>query len=125
MKTKNSIILLLLSIALSSSQCPRTPDKAILSKIEFDYSRIDDDGLNRGEVAIDYEFCIPAEDHHLHEVLAIDEDARVMKSSKGRIGCTSQQWLCILSTHHPKWKERLYAIASLPYVERILQTFYE
>lgn len=106
-------------------QCPTKKEKINLAKIEFDYSLIDDSGLRNGEVAVDYEFCIPASEEILAKVLQIDPAVRVMKSSKGRIGCTRQQWLCINSTHSTGWKEKLYSIAYLEYVDRIVETHYE
>ncbi|MDZ4747935.1 MAG: hypothetical protein SH808_05570 [Saprospiraceae bacterium] len=100
-------------------------DKINQAKIKFDYSAIDDSGLRNGEVAVDYEFCVPANEAILDQVIKIDPGVRVLKSSKGRIGCSEQQWLCINSTHSPGWKKKLDAIASLYFVERILETFYE
>ncbi|HEY3386538.1 MAG TPA: hypothetical protein VGK46_08520 [Saprospiraceae bacterium] len=97
----------------------------MLSKIKFNYSKIDDNGLRNGEVAVDYEFCIPANESIVQEVLSIAPAIRVMKNSKGRIECTKQQWLVINSTHSPEWKKQLYAIAYLDYVENIIETFYE
>jgi len=122
---RNTFLLLLILTGLSASQCSRKMKAFDPAKIEFEYSSLDAEGLRNGEVAVDYEFCIPASDEQLKEVLAIDPNVRLMKSSKGRIGCSRQQWLCINSTHSPGWKDKLYAIASLPYVERIQQTFYE
>lgn len=120
------LLFLLLVILFSSAfQCPKKTDKINQAKIKFDYSAIDDAGLRNGEVAVDYEFCIPADQSILDQVMKIDQGVRVMKSSKGRIGCTDQQWLCINSTHKAGWKENLFAIASLGYVERIEETFYE
>jgi hypothetical protein len=123
---QQSIILLLLILTgVSASQCTRKMKTFDPAKIEFDYSSIDERGLRNGEVAVDYEFCIPANEDVFQEVMAIDPNVRLMKTSKGRIGCSRQQWLCINSTHSPGWKDKLYAIASLSYVERIQQTFYE
>jgi hypothetical protein len=99
--------------------------KVMLKKINFDYSDIDEHGLRNGESAVDYEFCIPASEQILHEVMSIDPGIRVMKNSKGRIGCTSQQWLCINSTHRDEWKKKLFAISYLDDVDRIIETFYE
>ena len=110
---------------LSAFQCPRKMQKVMLSKIKFDYSKIDDNGLRNGAVSIDYEFCIPANDSIVQEVWNIAPSMKVMKSSKGRIGCTNQQWLVINTTHSPEWKKQLYAIAYLDYVEEIIETFYE
>ena len=119
------LFLLLVILFSSAFQCPKKTDKVNQAKIKFDYAAIDDSGLRNGEVAVDYEFCIPADQQILDQVMKIDQGIRVMKSSRGRIGCTDQQWLCINSTHSPGWKNKLYAIASLSYVERIEETFYE
>jgi len=119
------LVILVLLISLTSSQCSRKMDTTNQSKIQFDYSAIDDQGLRNGEVAVDYEFCIPADEAILKEVMKIDPAVRVMKSSHGRIGCSAQQWLCINTTYTPGWKNKLYAIASLNYVEKIKETFYE
>ena len=119
------LFLLIVILFSSAFQCPKKTDKVNQAKIKFDYAAIDDSGLRNGEVAVDYEFCIPADQQILDQVMKIDQGIRVMKSSRGRIGCTAQQWLCINSTHSPDWEKKLYAIASLSYVERIEETFYE
>lgn len=119
------LLLLLLIITLTAFQCPRKMEKINMAKIEFDFSAIDENGLRNSEVAVDYEFCIPASEELLKQVMNIDPAVRVMKTSKGRIGCNKQQWLCINSTHSRDWKNKLRAIAQLDYVERILQTHYE
>jgi hypothetical protein len=122
---RSSLLLLLLMIGFSAIHCTRKMQNLHPDKIQFDYSSLDENGLRNGEVAVDYEFCIPANEAQFQEVLSIDPGVRLMKSSKGRIGCTNQQWLCINSTHSLDWKDKLYAIASLSFVERIQQTFYE
>ncbi len=119
------LFLLIVILFSSAFQCPKKTDKVNQAKIKFDYAAIDDSGLRNGEVAVDYEFCIPADQQILDQVMKIDQGIRVMKSSRGRIGCTDQQWLCINSTHSPGWQKKLFAIASLSYVERIEETFYE
>ena len=119
------LFLLIVILFSSAFQCPKKTDKVNQAKIKFDYAAIDDSGLRNGEVAVDYEFCIPADQQILDQVMKIDQGIRVMKSSRGRIGCTDQQWLCINSTHSAGWKKKLFAIASLSYVERIEETFYE
>ena len=125
MPVKPLTIFLVIITTLFAFQCPRKMQKMMLDKITFDYSKIDEQGLRNGEVAVDYEFCIPASQDILNEVMAIDPGIRVMKNSKGRIGCTKQQWLCINSTHDVEWKKKLYAIAYLGYVEQIAETVYE
>jgi hypothetical protein len=97
----------------------------VRKKIGFDLTAIDTQGLRNGEVSMDYEFCIPADEMALKKVQDIDAKVRLMKTSKGRIGCTKDQWLCISNTHDPAWKEKLMAIASLEFVERIEETVWE
>ena len=123
-KTSISYLLYLL-IGLSAIQCQQKMQDLFNAKIQFDIETIDANGLRNGEVSVDYEFCIPARDEILQQVLKIDPNVRAMKASKGRIGCTDQQWLCINSTHGKGWKKKLNAIAALESVERIQETFYE
>lgn len=112
-------------IGLSCIQCQQKMQDLSNAKIQFDITDIDTNGLRNGEVAVDYEFCIPARDEILQQVLKIDPEVRAMKASKGRIGCNEEQWLCIHSTHGKGWKKKLSAIAALETVERIVETFYE
>ena len=112
-------------LVTSASQCPEKINQEALAKIEFDYSALDENGLYRGERSLDYEFCIPATEANRKTILDYEPDTRIMEKSKGRIGCTDGQWLCIVSTHDPEWKEKLYKIASLRYVDRIIETVYE
>ena len=124
--SKNTIkYLICFLIGLSCIQCQQKMQDLSNAKIQFDTTNIDTNGLRNGEVAVDYEFCIPARDEILQQVLKIDPQVRAMKSSKGRIGCTQQQWLCINSTYGKGWKKKLSAIAALETVERIVETFYE
>ena len=125
MRTHPILFFLVAMISLSAFQCPRKMQKINEAKIQFDYSSIDEQGLRNGEVAVDYEFCIPASEANLQDVLKIDPAVWVMKSSHGRIGCSAQQWLCINTTHTQEWKRKLNAIASLSFVEKIQETFYE
>lgn len=118
-------LLCVLCATISSFQCHTHLRHHVIDNILFDYAGIDEFGLRHGESAVDYEFCIPANPDALAEVSRIEPDVRVMKNSKGRVGCTDEQWLCIANTHDPAWKKKLFAIAALPYVERILETFYE
>lgn len=125
MQHKPLLLLLLLVIAASAFQCPGKMQKLMYKKIAFDYSTIDADGLRNGEVAVDYEFCIPAHEEIVQQVMKIDPGIRIMKGSNGRIGCSKSQWLCINTTHSEGWKDKLHRIAYLEYVDRIQETFYE
>lgn len=109
---------------LTGTICQDIP-KEELAKIEFEYAAIDDRGLLNGEISIDYEFCIPKDDSLAAQVTSIEPEIVIPRLAKGRIGCSKEEWLCIVSTHDPKWKDKLFAFASLPYVKRIVQTHYE
>lgn len=105
---------------------PAPPDTP--GKITFDLSQISTDGLigEAGSIrSLSYEFCIPATDRHLADVQAIDPTIQHFAHSRGRIGCTRGQYLCIGNTHQPNWHEKLLAIADLGYVDRIDQVVWE
>lgn len=106
-------------------QCKRQLKPSAMAKISFDYSSLDANGLRHGESSVDYEFCIPANEDVLADIQKIEPDVRVLKGSRGRVGCTGMEWLCIINTHDMEWKKKLYAIAALPYVERLAEVFYE
>lgn len=98
-------------------------------KIRIDLTEFNDDGYRvrpDGEKsAASYEFCIPAKDSVLAEVRSIDQMAEVMKGSKGRSGCTDEEWLVISSTSKAGFKEIIKKQAELPYVRKITETFWE
>lgn len=111
----------------SHSITPTNDSNSMLQKINFDLSQISSAGLigpPNGLRSLSYEFCIPATDKYLNEVRSISPDIQISKS-RGRIGCTKDQYLCIGETHAPQWREILMAIAKLDYVQRIDQFFGE
>jgi hypothetical protein len=90
------------------------------SKITFDISSLSPEGLSpNGGGSISYEFCIPATETHLAEVQTIDPSVKHFQHSKGRIGCRSDQYLCIGSTHQPNWQQVLFNLAKQDYIHRI------
>lgn len=110
---------------LSASKCQTNESDKIISKIGFDYTAVDEKGNINSETSIDYEFCIPMDENMLAQIKAIEPDVQTPRLAKGRIGCSKEEWLCIVTTHDAKWREKLYAIASLAFVNRIVQTDYE
>ncbi|HEX2514394.1 MAG TPA: META domain-containing protein [Chloroflexota bacterium] len=93
-----------------------------MRKVTFDLDQIDPTGLSGppgGQVAVGYEFCIPATPGHLAEVQGIDPGVRAQPGSPGRIGCGPGQVLCLGSTHQPGWRSVLERLAALDYVARI------
>lgn len=95
-----------------------------LNKITFDISTTSRERLNSPPDrlrSVSYEFCIPAKEQFLTEVKAIDPSVIFHASSRGRIGCQTNQYLCIGTIQSPQWKEILLSLARLDYVERIDQ----
>jgi hypothetical protein len=100
------------------------PAIAASEKITFDLTQVSADGLIAGR-SLSYEFCIPATDRHLADVLAIDPTLGYYRYSRGRIGCQRHQYLCIANAHQAGGRDRLLAIANLSYVQRIDEFFGE
>ena len=125
------IVLLFGVFAVASFACHRknrAEDPAVWKKIRLNFRQIDSDGLtgpSGGKVAVNYEFCLPAEETYWKKVRKIDPTAQKHTGSAGRSGCGTGQWLVIGSTHQPEYLRVLYELASLPYVERIEQTYWE
>lgn len=112
-------------LLLAASKCQTKESEKAISKIGFNYASIDQKGRINSETSIDYEFCIPRDEATLAQVKAIEPNVQTPRMAKGRIACSENEQLCIITTHDSKWKEKLYAIASLPFVQRIIQTDYE
>lgn len=96
--------------------------------IRFDLGRLDDRGLQGppdGLRSLDYEYCIPEGGRYREQVAAIDPSARFMPGSPGRIGCRPGQVLVLGNTHQPGFRDILWALADLPFVERILESLFE
>jgi hypothetical protein len=91
-------------------------------KITFVLSEFNDDGLYGppdGLRAAAYEFCIPARADLAPEVTSIDPTVEIYGSSPGRIGCGSDEYLCVGSTRQPGFRKVLANLAKLMYVSRI------
>lgn len=118
-------LLPLLSASCHSSKVQPSPEQ--LQKIRFDLSELDENGLlgpEDGKVALDYEFCIPRREEYRKEAESIDPSLKVQEAS-GRIGCGKEEYLCLGNTHQENYKEILYRLAQLEYVERIERAFFE
>jgi hypothetical protein len=93
----------------------------------MDFKQLDTAGLAgppKGKVAVNYEFCIPAEEKNWRQVHKIDPTAQ-KNPGKGRVQCKDTQWLIIGSTHQKNYQRVLFQLASLPFVTQIQQTFWE
>lgn len=109
-------------------RAPKVPESAdVWKKIKLDFKALDAEGLTaqgEGKVAVNYEFCIPAEDRHWKKVKNIDPTAQ-KNAGRGRVGCQDSQWLVIGSTNQKNYQRVLYELASLPFVGGIYQVFWE
>ena len=95
---------------------------SVLDKITFDISATSQEGSSEPPDSlsyVSYEFCIPAKDKFLNEVKDIDPTIMFHAHSRGRIGCQTDQYLCIGTIQSSQWREILMSIAKLDYVERI------
>lgn len=98
------------------------------AKIELDLEALDADGLRGppdGKVAVDYEFAIPDTPAAREAVSRIDPSVAFMPGSRGRIGAKAGDCLCIGSTHQPRHREILLALARLPEIARIIECHHE
>ena len=121
--TRNFAIALIFSAINLLSQ-PVTAENPA-DKITFDLSAISPEGLIGDKTknnlrSVSYEFCIPAKPATLKEVKAIDKTVQYSRS-RGRIGCNSNQYLCIGETHQPQWQTVLLKLTKLDYVKKIDQ----
>ena len=97
-------------------------------KINFDLDTINEDGLTGpadGLVSVAYEFCIPRDKSRADEVRRIDPSVVIHERSRGRIGCSEEEYLCLGNTHQPGFRKLLRRLAGLDYVEKIERTFFE
>ena len=116
-------------LACSSQKLSNVSNERVLSKIQFDLNQLDEEGLagpKDGKVALHYEFCVPNTTAYIRAVQKIDPSLQIQAGSTGRIGCLrGKEVLCLGSTHQPNYRDILYQLASLEYIEKIQQTFFE
>ncbi len=87
-----------------------------------------DDGLigpPDGLRALSYEFCVPGDAEQLDQVRQIDATLEVYPDSRGRIGCSEAESLCVGNTHQPEFRAVLLKLDALPYVKEIHETHFE
>ena len=106
----------------------RTEDEVALAKIKFKLDDIRPDGLrgpDDGLTTVSYEFCVPKDEATFEELRRIAPGIAIHTGSKGRIGCSEDQALCIGTTGGANWRETLLAIARLGYVAEIYECHFE
>jgi hypothetical protein len=100
----------------------------LLRKFGFDLDRLDVDGLSGpadGKTSITYEFRIPDTPENRAAVKAIDPETQISVGPRGRVDAGPGFALCIGSTHQPRYREILLALARLPFVELIQECVFE
>ena len=98
------------------------------AKIHIDYRSLDDQGLRGsgdGKVAVSFEFAVPNTEACLARIRAIDPSIMFMPGSRGRIGATASECLCVGSTNQPRYREVLFGLADLEFVTRIEECHWE
>ena len=128
MRTAAALFVLPLLLLGSCAPPEKLDEREAWSKIELDLTQLDDDGLRgppEGKVAVSYEFCIPDTPECRAQVERIDRTVTFMPGSRGRIGAAPNQCLCIGSTHQKDYATVLRSLAELPYVDRIIECFFE
>ena len=121
-------LVLILPAILAGCSAPQPAPLDPRAKIEFDLEALDADGLRGppdGKVAVDYEFVIPDTPAARETVSRIDPSVHFFPGSRGRIGAQPGECLCIGSTHQPRHREILLALARLPEIARIIECHHE
>lgn len=117
----------ILAVFTFAADAAAIPPEA-LRKIGFDLDGLDADGLAGpadGKVAISYEFRIPDSPEHRATVKGIDPAIAIAAGPRGRVDAGPGFALCTGSTHDPRHREILLALARLPFVERIERCWFE
>ncbi len=117
-------LLFLIPILFFLNCHPKMQDLQGHPKINFDVSRLDENGLKgpaSGKTTLSYEFCIPKDKKE--EIRNIDPGIQI-SNSRGRIGCSKMEYLCIGSTGKD-YKKILSQLIEKEYIRRIDETFFE
>jgi hypothetical protein len=125
---RRRVLVVLPGLILAGCGTPPPPPLEPRAKIELDLDSLDVDGLRGpadGKVAVDYEFAIPDTPAARAAVTGIDPSVAFRPGSRGRIGAKAGECLCLGSTHQPRHREILLALARLPEVARIIECHHE
>jgi hypothetical protein len=127
-ESRRRVLFVLPGLILAGCGTPPQPPFDPRAKIELDLEALDADGLRGppdGKVAVDYEFVIPNTPAAREAVSQIDPSVNFFPGSRGRIGAKAGECLCIGSTHQPRHREILLALARLPEIARIIECHHE
>jgi len=127
MKIVVSILVFSMLFSACSKKRAFNVDNIMESKIKFDLSQLDKDGLSGpddGKRSISYEFCIPDNKINRDKVKKIDISIQFTKAM-GRSMCGKNQILCMGNTHQPNSVKVLERLSKLTYIEKITETYFE
>ena len=127
MKIVVSILVFLMLFSACSKKRAFNVDNIMESKIKFDLTQLDKDGLSGpddGKRSISYEFCIPDNKINRDKVKKIDKSIQFTKAM-GRSMCGKNQILCMVNTHQPNSVKVLERLSKLTYIEKITETYFE
>ena len=127
MKIVVSILVFLMLFSACSKKRAFNVDNIMESKIKFDLTQLDKDGLSGpddGKRSISYEFCIPDNKINRDKVKKIDISIQFTKAM-GRSMCGKNQILCLGNTHQPNSVKVLERLSKLTYIEKITETYFE
>jgi len=127
MKNCNILLLVVMALCTSCSTVATRSPTAHWEKVELDLAQLDENGLRgpvNGKVMMAYEFAIPNTGECKAEVRAIDPSVQFMQGSRGRIGASKDECLCIGETG-PDYHAVLGGLSSLVYIDRIIECHFE
>ena len=123
-----SLLQIILLVTFCSTSQTNVSEESTLKKISFDIGMLNAEGLYGepdGLVSLDYKFCIPMNDDYKTEVAKLDTTINFHDGTGIKDGCSKNEYLCIGNTHQKDFKKVLIRLASLNYVQRIDQMFWE
>ena len=123
-----SLLQIILLVTFCSTSQTNVSEESTLKKISFDIGMLNAEGLYgepEGLVSLDYKFCIPMNDDYKTEVAKLDTTINFHDGTGIKDGCSKNEYLCIGNTHQKDFKKVLIRLASLNYVQRIDQMFWE
>ncbi|HLG32393.1 MAG TPA: hypothetical protein VI362_05085 [Ignavibacteriaceae bacterium] len=123
-----SLLQIILLVTFCSTSQTNVSEESTLKKISFDIGMLNAEGLYgepEGLVSLDYKFCIPMNDDYKTEVAKLDTTINFHDGTGIKDGCSKNEYLCIGNTHQKDFKKVVIRLASLNYVQRIDQMFWE
>jgi hypothetical protein len=117
-----------LNSCTNQNQQSQTVDSTTLEKIKFNVDELNENelcGPPDGLRSLDCKFCIPFDEKYINEISSIDSSIKFHKGTCNSYDCEKGEYLCIGNTHQKDFKIVLIKLASLDFVTKIEQMFWE